>query len=92
MAGTPHGFANPAIYAFARSGSPGLYDVVQNPTGQQEAEVRVNFNNSEDATGGLSYSLRTLDYPGQTTLFTAPGYDDITGVGTVNGGAFLGGV
>jgi subtilase family serine protease len=89
-AGSPHGFANPAIYA--RAGSSGLYDVVQNPTGQQEAEVRVNFNNNEDASGGLSYSLRTLDYPGQTTLSTAPGYDDITGVGTVNGFGFLGAI
>jgi subtilase family serine protease len=92
LAGAPHGFANPAIYALAGSGGTGLYDVVQNPTGQQEAEVRVNFNNNENPTGGLSYSLRTLDYPGQTTLATAPGYDDITGVGTISGVAFLGAV
>jgi subtilase family serine protease len=86
-AGSPHGFANPAIYA--QAGGPGLYDVVQNPTGQQEAVVRVNYNNSESASDGLAYSLRTLDYPGQTTLATTPGYDDITGVGTIKGAAFL---
>lgn len=89
--GSPHGFANPAIYAFFGSGTPGLYDVVQNPTGQQEAEVRVNFKNSEDGSAGYSYSLRTLDHPGQTTLASAPGYDEITGVGTVEGAAFLSG-
>jgi subtilase family serine protease len=90
LAGSPHGFANPAIYA--QSGRPGLYDVVQNPTGQQEAVVRVNYNNNENANDGLGYSLRTLDHPGQTTLATAPGYDDITGVGTIMGEAFLGAV
>jgi subtilase family serine protease len=48
--------------------------------------------NNEDAAGGFAWSLRTLDYPGETTLATPPGYDDITGVGTPTGVAFLRGL
>ena len=75
-AGHAHGFANPAIYRLAGSGA--VRDVV-NPAATLSV-VRVDFINSVDATGGLRTSLRTLN---QTeSLATAPGYDDVTGIGS----------
>ena len=42
--------------------------------------VRTNYVNSVDASGGLSYVLRTEN---QTlSLHTTPGYDDVTGLGS----------
>ena len=43
--------------------------------------------NSEDATDGVSISLRTMNQTG--TLHTLPGYDDVTGLGSPFGPAFL---
>jgi len=72
--GSPHGFANPALYA----GSADFTDVTS--PASTVAVVRTNFNNSVDATAGLSYRLRTAN---QTlSLETTPGWDDVTGLGT----------
>jgi subtilase family serine protease len=74
--GSPHGFANPRFYALA--GGPALHDVVS--PASTVAVVRVNFNNSVDASAGTNVRLRTMN---QTlSLQTTPGYDDVTGVGT----------
>lgn len=75
-AGFVHGFANPLFYSLAGTGA--FRDVVS--PSSTLAVVRTNYDNSVDASGGLSYSLRTLN---QTlSLQTTPGYDDVTGVGT----------
>ncbi|HEY1351637.1 MAG TPA: S53 family peptidase [Ktedonobacteraceae bacterium] len=75
-AGFAHGFANPLFYQLA--GTQALRDVLS-PASTQ-AMVRSNYNNNVDASGGLSYRLRTMN---QTlSLRTTPGYDDVTGVGT----------
>jgi Predicted protease len=80
--GRAHGFANPAIYRLA--GSSALHDIVPGPT---RGVVRVDFTNGENASDGLIYSLRSLD---QTqSIFTRKGYDDVTGVGTPTGVAFI---
>jgi len=80
--GSPHGFANPLFYSLA--GSASYHDIVS--PASTVAVVRTNFNNSVDASGGLSYRLRTMN---QTlSLQTTPGYDDVTGLGTPTG-AFL---
>ena len=68
-----HGFANPAFYA---AGPGAFYDV----THVYGAMVRTNYNNSIDASAGLSFRLRTLDQG--LSLKTTAGYDDITGLGT----------
>jgi len=74
--GSPHGFANPSIYAL--NGGASLHDVVS--PASTVAVVRVNFNNSVDASAGTNIRLRTAN---QTlSLRTTPGYDDVTGVGT----------
>jgi subtilase family serine protease len=81
--GSPHGFANPRFYGL--NGGPALHDVVSPAT--TVAVVRVNFNNSVDASAGTNTRLRTAN---QTlSLQTTPGYDDVTGVGTPGPG-FLG--
>jgi hypothetical protein len=75
-AGHVHGFANPLFYSLA--GSASFRDIVS--PASTLAVVRTNYNNSVDASAGLSYRLRTFN---QTlSLQTTPGYDDVTGLGT----------
>jgi subtilase family serine protease len=89
------GFANPALYAAysatKASGSAAFHDIV-NPTTAAGAPttlaaVRSDFINGENDSAGIRYSLRSFNQTG--TIKTAPGYDDVTGVGTPNGNAFL---
>src|SRR5262245_698257 len=75
-AGHVHGFVNPLLYSLA--GSAAFRDIVS--PASTLAVVRTNYNNSVDASAGLSYRLRTMN---QTlSLQTTPGYDDVTGLGT----------
>ncbi len=84
-AGRALGFLNPALY---RLSAPTHHDVVDPP--KTVAVVRVNFANGTDDADGLLTSLRTTN---QTqTLFTRAGYDDVTGLGTPNGTAFVNGL
>ena len=82
-AGRPHGFANPAFYANA--GSAAFRDIV--PTEDPVAVVRVDYVNGVDGGAGTITSLRSMDYP--LAIYTAVGYDDVTGVGSPNGQAFI---
>ena len=82
-AGTPHGFANPALYALAGTGA--VRDIVDPATTM--AVVRANYVNDVNAKQGVYYVLRSLNQTG--TLQTIPGYDDVTGIGSPNGEAFL---
>ena len=79
------GFMNPTIYAHA--GSSAYHDVV--PPASPLAVARANFVNSVDATDGYAYFLRSLNFDALLTIHTAAGYDNVTGVGTPNGAAFL---
>ena len=95
VAGSPLGFLNPRIYAVYHSGvSTAFYDVDQNDLfgsttkSRLPSVVRVNYLNSENASGGLGYSLRTQEEPNQT-LHSTQGYDTATGVGTPNGPGFF---
>jgi hypothetical protein len=78
-----HGFANPALYDLA--GKAAFNDIVDPPS--TLASVRVNFVNLLNPRLGLDFALRTYNQTG--TLATTPGYDDVTGLGTPNGQAFL---
>ena len=51
------------------------------------ASIRVNDNNLLNPRLGVDYALRSYNQTG--TLDTAPGYDDVTGLGSPNGQAFL---
>ena len=97
VAGSPLGFLNPRIYgSYSHAGTPAFYDVDQRdlfgtgtkPSDRLPSVVRVNYLNSEDASGGLGYSLRTQEEPNQT-LHSVKGYDTATGVGTPNGPGFF---
>lgn len=73
--GSPHGFANQLFYSNANA----FYDVKSVKT----AVARRNFVNGVDATAGTVDLLRTFDdYSGSPTQFTAPGWDDVTGLGS----------
>jgi len=78
------GFVNPLYYKLLDT--PALHDITAPKSPQ--AQVRTNYVNGVDASGGLSYELQTIDVQ-QTTLHDTPGYDDETGVGTPNGPAFF---
>jgi subtilase family serine protease len=82
-AGFAHGFVNPALYQLL--GTRAVHDV--RPLGHRIAEVRTDYVNSLNNAKGKFWRLRTAGIP--TTIFTRPGYDDVTGVGTPNGTAFV---
>ncbi len=75
--GSPHGFANPALYSL----DPSAYNDVTNPS-STVAVVRNDYVNGVDAGNGVLVSLRTMN---QTlSLKTTPGWDDVTGFGSPN--------
>jgi subtilase family serine protease len=96
-AGTPLGFLNPALYK-AYSSTPSAYNDIVPPTNPLSAAVaRVNFDNGITPANGYDVFLRVLDYQGpetycdgtgncatrDVTLTTAPGFDGMTGLGSV---------
>ena len=84
-AGHTFGFANPALYATA--GSAANHDVVQPP--QPMGVARNDFVNTVDASDGYIVSFRTLGFDAGLTIHARPGYDDVTGIGSPNGAAWL---
>ncbi|GHF48741.1 subtilase family serine protease [Amycolatopsis bartoniae] len=78
-----HGFLNPLAYQVA-SRTPAISDVKH----VDGAVERVDYANSVDASDGLITSARTFDYP-NLTIHTTSGYDNVTGLGSPNGLAFL---
>jgi subtilase family serine protease len=77
------GFANPRIYKLSKLASLGkiaspYYDVT--PQGDV-ANARADYANGINAADGVTYTVRAFDQ--DTSLTTAPGWDDVTGVGSV---------
>jgi subtilase family serine protease len=84
-AGRHIGFANPLIYRLARF--PGIfYDVTHQG---DPGNVRPDYVNGINADDGMVFTLRTFDQ--DSSLVTGPGWDPVTGVGTVTG-RYLGAV
>jgi subtilase family serine protease len=81
--GAAIGFINPLLYRDIDTSA--ITDVTAPST--PEATVRTNLTNPADKTSPLTWLLQTIDVP--TTIYSAPGYDDQTGVGTPNGLYFL---
>ena len=97
--GTSAGFLNPKLYALA--GNANALDDITPPASPLDT-IRSDYLDGVDASGGILYSARTLNYTGTetyclnamctksttqpTTLDTAPGYDNLTGVGTPGAG------
>lgn len=84
QAGGRLGFVNPAIYDLARTGSDSLTDVLAADKGA--ANIRPDYANGIDPSGGILYSVRTLGQ--DSSLKTTEGWDDVTGVGSPNSGYF----
>ncbi len=80
-AGKPHGFANPALYALYRHHKRPFRDVKQ--AKRKGGDVRVDFDNQLDASGGTTTTLRSFGT--LETLHALRGYDDSTGLGTPRG-------
>jgi hypothetical protein len=83
----PFGLANPALYAAA--GTSAYRDVTKAPLSTYPAVVRPDFVNGVDASNGISYTLRWLDQDQVETIHVRPGYDDVTGIGSPHGQAWL---
>src|SRR5450759_1467660 len=81
--GTNIGFANPMLYGMSASNFNDILHVAD------AGVVRANFNNSVDATGGYSYRFRSFDFTTGLTIHTVAGYDNVTGIGTINGVNFF---
>lgn len=78
--GTGFGLLNPTIYASNNRAE--FTDVKHTPA--HPGDVRVDFANGENASGGLLYSVRTFDQ--DASLTTGKGWDDVTGIGSPNPG------
>ncbi|NHA68916.1 S53 family peptidase [Phycicoccus flavus] len=85
-AGHPYGLANPALYAARGSGT---LDITTAPLSTYPGTVRVDYVDGESGAGGYRYSARYFDADHSLTIHVRPGYDDVTGVGSPDGGAWL---
>ncbi len=81
-AGGRAGLLNPAIYSQVAKNKGTFTDVAPSSAHHNDANVRPDFINGVDATGGISYSVRAFDH--DSSLSLAAGWDDVTGVGTPN--------
>lgn len=79
-AGGRIGFLNPVIYANA--GSKVFSDVTS--AFPDVGNIRADYANLVDPSGGLLYSVRVFNR--DSSLGTAAGWDDVTGVGSPNAG------
>ncbi|WP_322751859.1 MULTISPECIES: S53 family peptidase [unclassified Frankia] len=83
LTGHPTGFANYALYRMANT--PAYYD--PSSSNRATAVVDVYYTNNENPTDGYKTELRTLNQ--KQTIYLRTGYDDVTGLGTPNGLAFI---
>ncbi|HEY7049062.1 MAG TPA: S53 family peptidase [Jatrophihabitantaceae bacterium] len=81
------GFANPLYYRLIRT--PALHDIAAPK--KPIAQIRTEYTNGVDATGGIDFKLGTIDVQ-SSTLHSTKGYDDETGVGTPDGPGFFAGM
>jgi len=96
-AGSSLGFLNPILYK-AWTRTPAAYNDVTRPASFHSAAViRVDYANAVNASGGFVVSMRPLNYQGPETycdatghcftgkviLNTKPGFDSMTGLGSV---------
>jgi len=84
-AGHAFGLANPALYA-ARSA---MVDITKADLGSYPGAVRADYVNGVDASNGYTYTARWFDRDDNLTIHVRPGYDDVTGLGSPTGQAWL---
>ncbi|SDI84239.1 physarolisin II. Serine peptidase. MEROPS family S53 [Frankineae bacterium MT45] len=78
--GTGLGLLNPLLYSQATSGN--FTDVKGTPP--DAGNVRVDYKDGNTRASGLIYSVRTFGQ--DSSLTTAKGWDDVTGIGSPNPG------
>ena len=76
--GSGAGLLNPAIYS-----SSGAFTDVNGPLADA-GNVRADYANGVDASGGVLYSVRTFNH--DSSLTVTSGWDDVTGRGSPNTG------
>ena len=81
----PYGLANPTLY---RTKATSL-DITKADRATYPGDVRVDYVNSVDASAGYKYSARWFDLDEALTIHVVPGYDNVTGLGSPNGAAWL---
>ncbi|HET8602660.1 MAG TPA: S53 family peptidase [Marmoricola sp.] len=86
-AGHRFGLANPALYSLA--GTPAMHDITKAERATYPGAIRVDYANGVDPSAGYVYSVRTFDSDESLTIHVRPGYDDVTGLGSPNGQAWL---
>ncbi|MGF7233522.1 MAG: S53 family peptidase [Frankia sp.] len=86
MAGRPTGFANYALYRLA--GTAAYYD--PSSSNRATSVVDVYYLNDENSAHGYGVALRTFNQ--KQTIYLRTGFDDVTGLGTPNGRAFVAGL
>jgi len=82
-AGHAFGLANPALYQAAAN------DITKTDLATYPGAVRSDFINGVDAADGYRYTARWFDADDILTIHVRNGYDDITGVGSPAGQAWL---
>ena len=85
-AGHSFGLANPALYQL---GTAAHNDILPITDADPQGAIRVDFVNGVDDGDGYAYSVRTFDDEEGLTIHVKRGYDDITGLGSPNGEAWL---
>jgi subtilase family serine protease len=101
-AGVPLGFLNPVLYKADMAHPTAFRDILAPASPHSAAVIRVDYQNTVDNTNGYFVSLRVINYAGPetycdatgncatrlVTLTTTPGFDGITGIGSI-GSAFI---
>jgi subtilase family serine protease len=96
-AGSSAGFLNPALYSLAGNATA-IDDIT--PPASPEDTIRADYLDDVDSAFGIYYSARTINYQGsesfcvsatscttrETALYTARGYDNMTGIGSPGAG------
>jgi subtilase family serine protease len=82
-AGHGLGFANPVLYGAAAN------DITKADLDTYPGAVRADYVNGVDDADGYVYSARWFDQDEGLTIHVAPGYDDVTGVGSPAGQDWL---
>jgi subtilase family serine protease len=92
------GFLNPELYKAWTDTPSAFTDILPPANAKSASAIRVDFTNTFDGTNGFSISLRAINYEGPETycdatgrcisgnvaLTTAPGFDSMTGLGTIS--------
>ena len=96
-AGGSIGFLNPTLYAVDLAHPTAFNDIVPAANPNATAVIRVDYANTVNKSAGFVVSLRAIDYQGietycdgtgncasrLVTVNTAPGFDGMTGIGSV---------